>query len=227
MCVYWHYRCVFTGITRAFLRTYLYHAGVFHDSTGAFLRTPLYRASVFLGTTDVFFLALQMCVSWNCRSIFENTSLPCKIFSWHYRCVFPGITGAFLKNLSWKMEKEEAGKAAARAKEAERAKADRKKLEADRLGDRQSAERKEEKRRKDGERNRKEDDRSEARKRPEAGRAEVREREADRKDRHVRCRVVQDRLGPRPEEKRRRLSTSIYLVPESLHNCFRTCFQPL
>jgi hypothetical protein len=47
---------------------------------------------------------------------------------------------------------------------------------------------------------------AEARKRPEAGQAEARERGAGWEDRHVRERVVHDRLGPRQEEKQGRLS---------------------
>ncbi len=118
-----------------------------------------------------------------------------------------------------KVKKEKADEAAAEAKAAEKAETDRKKLEADRLRDRQSDERKEEKRRRDraearkrpeGERaearRRPEEDRAEARKRPEAGRAEARERGAGWEDRHVRGRVVQDRLGLRQEERQGRLS---------------------
>jgi hypothetical protein len=53
---------------------------------------------------------------------------------------------------------------------------------------------------------RSEEDRAEAEKRPEAGRAEARERGASWEGRHVRERMVQDRLGRRQEEGQGRLS---------------------
>jgi hypothetical protein len=55
-------------------------------------------------------------------------------------------------------------------------------------------------------RRRPEEDQAEARKRPEAGRVEARERGAGWEDRHVRERVVQDRLGSRQEERQGQLS---------------------
>jgi hypothetical protein len=105
-------------------------------------------------------------------------------------------------------------------------KADRKKLEVDRLRDRQSAEQREEERRRDrkeakkrpdearkrpgGEqaeaRRKPEEGRAEARRRPEAGRAEDRERGTSWEDRHVRERDVRDRLGPRQEDRQGQLS---------------------
>ncbi len=77
-----------------------------------------------------------------------------------------------------KAEKEGADKVAAKAEAAEKAEADRKKLEADRQRDRQGEGQKEEKRRREQAeaRKRPEEDRVEARKRPEEDRVEARKR---------------------------------------------------